>query len=170
MVGSSREGGRWPTPHTPCAAWHLCGPVPAPHLPVPAPSSTGSQFLGCSTSQLVLFSPTSCLRTHSPAICPPPPPKPPSSPAAPCHLRGTVSPLSLRAKDTQPSLVPFLSLSLHTHAHRYTHARTHTHTHTHTHTRRWAHTACFSLPSSLDTSLFIWILLPNEFSLVVELE
>ena len=50
------------------------------------------------------------------------------------------------------------------------HTRTHTHTHTHTHTRRWAHTACFSLPSSLDTSLFIWILLPNEFSLVVELE
>lgn len=45
-----------------------------------------------------------------------------------------------------------------------------THTRTHTYTWRWAHTACFSLPSSLDTSLFIWILLPNEFSLVVELE
>ena len=137
--------------------------VPIPCLPVPVPSSTSSSAPGLFRvpggglfpRKLPQNTQPCCLSTPLHQSCILPQQHRATSP-------GDCEPTVPEGQGKQPRLVPFLFLSWHTHPHR--------HTHTHTHTWRWARTACFSLPSSLDTSLFIWILLPNGFSLVVELE
>ena len=137
---------------------HLCScaspHVPAPCLPISMPFSTSSWFPDCYTSQLVFCSPTSCLRTRSPDVCPPTSPKASFFPQQPhtTQPREAVRPLSLRAKEHGANS-SFLSLLFFTH--------THTHTHTHTPREMDSQSFCFCFPSSFDT-LFIWILLPNE--------
>lgn len=91
----------------------------------PCLSSTRSQFLDCFMSQLVFFSPTGCLRTHGPAVCPPTSPKAAFYPKK-CHATqpgGTMSPLSVRTKEhaASQSFFPGSPFHFHTHTHRWVH-------------------------------------------------
>lgn len=166
----SREGGKWLTPHTVLqlsASVSLrisnMGPLPVCQFPCllaqVLSSRTVSRPSWCSFLPQAGSEHTALLSVH------PLPPKL-NSFRQQCHAtqagvggRGeaAVSPLSLRTKEhaAHPS-----SLTL-----TFT-ARTHTHRHQET----GSHSLYFSLPSSLDTLLFIEILLPNEFSLVVKLQ
>lgn len=122
--------------------------VLAPRLPIFMPLSTRSRFLDCFMSQLVFFSPTGSLGTHSPAVCPPASPKAAFFPQQLRAIRPTEAAilLSPRAEEhgAGSGLLPLLYRC------------------THTQQEMGSHSLCFCHPSAFDTLLFIWIPLSNE--------